>query len=307
MNKSLKILSALLGLQLVLAGAVYFKTRQGSYAEANESLLRIGADEFDQVVITEPGKPAVTVSKIDGRWILPGRWDFPVSAEKISLTFDKLRELRKSWPVGDTAAARTRYKVTEEVFEKKVVFLQGGKEKKTLYLGTSPEFRKVHFRPSDRDGVYLAEFGYHDLAMTPAEWEDKRFLSLDRSRLMQIETPDVQLVNGETGFQANGLKPGEESKTAEVESFISQITNLTYLELTGTSPTSAEGLDSPAYKVTVRTKDGQTIVFDFGKPKTGEDFFLKSSAHPYIFKIAKTTVDGLKSFTRSKLTTTKSS
>ncbi|MBK8576661.1 MAG: hypothetical protein IPN90_13620 [Elusimicrobia bacterium] len=53
--------------------------------------------------------------------------------------------------MGDTADARKRCKVTEETFEKKVVFLQGGKEKKTLYLGTSPEYRKVHFRPSDRD------------------------------------------------------------------------------------------------------------------------------------------------------------
>ncbi|MBK8576662.1 MAG: hypothetical protein IPN90_13625 [Elusimicrobia bacterium] len=91
MNKTLKILSVLLAVQLAVAGALYFKSRQGGAQKADEPLLRLGADVFDQVVITEPGKLPVTVSKKDGRWILPERWDFPVAPEKIALTFDKLR------------------------------------------------------------------------------------------------------------------------------------------------------------------------------------------------------------------------
>ena len=75
----------------------------------------------------------------------------------------------------------------------------------------------------------------------------------------------------------------------------------------GTTPSPDFGLDAPAYKVTLRTKDGQTMVYDFGKAKTGEDFYLKSSAHPFLFKIAKSTVDALKSVPRAKLITTKPS
>ena len=305
MNKTLKILTGLLAVQLVLAGAVFFKNHRGGTLAADEPLLRIGADDFDQVVVTEPGKPSVTLAKKDGRWVLPDLWDFPVAKDKIALTLDKLRELKITWPVGDTAEARKRCKVTEESFEKKVVFLKGGKEKKTLYLGTSPEYRKVHFRPSDRNGVYLAEFGYHDLAMVPADWEDKKFLSMDRAGVMRIETPDVQLVNKETGFQVDPLKPGEQGKPSEVESLVSQITNLTYVELLGTTALPDYGLETPAYKITVRTKDGQTTILSFGKPKTGDDYYLKSSATPYVFKLAKSTVDSLKSATRAKLIASK--
>ncbi len=307
MNKTLKILLGVLAVQLLLAGTMLLKNRRAGAAGNEESLLRLKADGFDRVVITEPGKTPGTLAMKDGKWILPDRWDFPVSQEKRALTLDKLLDLKKSWPVGDSADARKRCHVTEDSFEKKVVFEQGGKEKKTLYLGTSPEYRKVHLRPSDRDEIALVEFGYHDLATPPAEWEDKKFLSIDRATVMSIETPGVQLVNKENGFAVDHLKPGEESKTSEVDSLVSQITNITFLELMGTTMLPDFGLDTPAYKVTVRTKDGQTMVYSFGKPKTGDDFYLKSSAHNYIFKIAKSTVDALKAVTRSNLLTTKPS
>lgn len=304
MNKTIKILSGVLAIQLLLAGTVLLKNRRAGAAGNEESLLRLKADAFDRVVITEPGKTPVTLALKGGKWVLPDRWDFPVSQEKRVLAIDKLLDLKKTWPVGDSAAARKRCHVTDDTFEKKVVFEQGGKEKKTLYLGTSPEYRKVHLRPSDRDEITLVEFGYHDLALNPADWEDKKFLSIDRATLMSIETPGVQLVNKETGFSVDHLKSGEESKASEVESLVSQITNLTYLELMGTTPTPDFGLETPTLKVTFRTKDGQTMVYDFGKAKTGDDFYLKSSAHPYLFKIAKSTVDALRSTTRAKLLTT---
>jgi hypothetical protein len=217
MNKTVKILLGLLAAQLLLAGAVFMKNRRAGAAGNDESLLRLKSDAFDRVVITEPGKTPVTLAMKDGKWVLPDRWNFPVSPEKRVLAIDKLLDLKKTWPVGTSADAQKRCHVTDDTFEKKVTFEQGGKEKKTLYLGTSPEYRKVHLRPSDRDEINLVEFGYHDLAMNPAEWEDKKFLSIDRATLMSIETPGVQLVNKETGFQVDHLKPGEESKASEVE------------------------------------------------------------------------------------------
>lgn len=307
MNKTVKILSALLVVQLGMAGGIYFQSRHSGSSAGTESLLRLEPADFDQVTISEPEKPSMTLKKKEGQWVLPERWDFPVSKEKVSLTIDKLLDLKKSWPVGDSASARKRFKVAEDSFEKKVVFFQKGKEKKTLFLGTSPEYRKVHLRPSDRDDVVLAEFGYHDLSINPTDWEDKRFLSVDRNSLFQIETPSVQLVNKENGFQVNSLKPGEEGKPSEVESLVSQITNLTYLELMGTTASPDFGLDTPDFKVTLRTKDGQTDVWEFSKGKTGDDYFLKTSRHPTIFKIAKSTVDALKSATHSKLVKLKSS
>lgn len=305
MNKTIQTLSALLAFQLVLAGGIYFKSRHGGTSVGGESLVRLGPNDFDEVVISEPGKPSVTLLKKSGQWILPNRWDFPVAKEKISLTIDKLLDLKKTWPVGDSASARSRFKVSEDAHEKKVVFLLNGKEKRALYLGTSPEYRKVHFRPSDQDEVTLAEFGYHDLAMAPSDWEDKKFLSVDRNTLLQIDTPQVQLVNKENGFQVGSLKPGEEGNPTEVDSLVSQVTNMTYVELMGPAASPDFGLDKPDFKVTLRTKDGQTDAWEFAKGKKGEEYYLKTSRHPCIFKIAKSTMDALKTITRPKLTSVK--
>lgn len=302
MNKTVKVLTGVLAAQLALAGLIYFK--QSSSGDVTKPLLGLTSDDFDRVVISEPNKPAVQLSKKDGKWILPDRWNFPVSPIKWSAAMDSLLALKKTWPVGDTAAARKRCKVTEDLFEKKVVFEKGGKEKQVLYLGTSPEYRKVHFRPADLDGVYLAEFGYHDLAMNPADWEDKTFLSLDRNALFNIETPSVQVVNKENGFQVDHLKTGETSKTTEVDAFVSQVVNLSYIDAVGPEVLPEYGLDKPDFLMTVRTKDGQTYKYNFGKSKTGDDYYLQTSRTPILFKVSKTTVDALRATTRAKLITT---
>ncbi|MBP9698864.1 MAG: DUF4340 domain-containing protein, partial [Elusimicrobia bacterium] len=252
MNKTMKVLTGVLAAQLAVAGLIYFK--QSSSGDVTKPLLGLTSEDFDRVVISEPDKPAVQLSKKDGKWILPDRWNFPVSSTKWAAAMDGLLALKKTWPVGDTAAARKRCKVTEDLFEKKVVFEKGGKEKQVLYLGTSPEYRKVHFRPAELDGVYLAEFGYHDLAMNPADWEDKTFLSLDRNALFNIETPSVQVVNKENGFQVNPLKAGETSKTTEVDAFVSQVVTMPYLESVGPDLLPDYGLDNPDFTMTVRTK-----------------------------------------------------
>lgn len=299
MNKTLKVLTAVLAAQIVLAGLLYFK--RSSSTDVLKPLLGLTVDDFDRVVISEPNKPAVQLLKKDGKWVLPDRWNLPVSTAKWTAAIDGLLALKKTWPVGDTAAARKRCKVTEDLFEKKVVFEKGGKEIETLYLGTSPEYRKVHFRPGDLDGVYLAEFGYHDLAMNPADWEDKTFLSLDRNGLFLIETPTFQVVNKENGFQVDHLKGGETSNGPEVESFVSQVANLTYLEAAGPDVLPEYGLETPVFTMTVRTNDGQTYKYNFGKPKTGDDFYLQTTRTPIVFKISKSTMDALRSTTRAKL------
>lgn len=301
MNKTVKILTGVLAAQLAVAGLIY--VNRSASNETVKPLLGLTADDFDRVVISEPNKPAVQLEKKDGKWVLPDRWNLPVAAAKWSAAVDGLLALKKTWPVGDTAAARKRCKVTEDLFEKKVVFEKGGKEKKTLFLGTSPEYRKVHFRPDDLDGVYLAEFGYHDLAMNPADWEDKAFLNLDRNTLFNIETPAFQVVNKETGFQVDHLKSGETSKSTEVETFVSQVVNLTYTEAVGPEVLPEYGLDKPDFTMTVRTKDGQTYKYNFGKPKTGDDYYLQTSRTPILFKVSKTTVDALRA-PRAKLIAT---
>lgn len=171
MNTKTKLLGILLVGQILLAG-VFFLNRGGTGAfESNESLLGIQAGDYDKVAITEFKKPPLTLSFSEGKWVIPERVDLVVSPEKIAQNIDKLVGLKKSWPVADTSTAQNRLKVSETDYVKKVVFLRKDKEKAVLYLGTSPEFRKTHLRPSDSSKIVLEDFAAHDLSINPTDWE----------------------------------------------------------------------------------------------------------------------------------------
>ncbi|MBL8023266.1 MAG: DUF4340 domain-containing protein [Elusimicrobia bacterium] len=171
MNIKSKLLLGLLVGQIFLAG-VFFLNRRGSGAfESSESLLGIEKGDYDKVTITEPLKPPLTLTYTDGKWVIPERAGIVVSPEKMAQTIEKLVGLKKSWPVADTTSAQKRLKVSETEFEKKVVFFRKEKEKETVYVGSSPEFRKAHLRPADSKKIVLEEFSAHELSTNPTDWE----------------------------------------------------------------------------------------------------------------------------------------
>jgi hypothetical protein len=306
MNKAIKILIGLLAAQVALAGLLFF-TRGGMGAfDSDETLLELGADDFDQAILAEPGKEPLSLVKKDGKWTIPSRWNFPASSDKIAQTLDKLRDMKKSWPVGETASARKRFKVTEEAFEKKIAFMKGGKEKKVLFLGTSPSYRKVHARPADSDKVFAADFSAYEVSVRAEDWEDKKFLQVDRTVLSRIETPTVRVVKKDLGFQVEDLKEAEETNTSEMDSFLSLFSGLSYIELLGREIKPDYGLSAPALTLNLETASGEKITYNFGKPKTGEDFFLKASNADYVFKVSRSVFEALKAVSREKLTRKKS-
>lgn len=301
MNKHIKLLSAILAGQILLAaGGILFRDRVGSF-EATRPLVGIGSDAYDGVTVADFGRPPVAFAKRDGVWTLSDRWGFPVSPEKWAQTLEKIQTIKRSWPVGSTASARKRFKVTDQAYEKRVAFLQGGKEKAALFIGAAPEYRKAYVRPSDSDDVFSVELAVHEFAADPSEWENKSVLHIAKDSLARVEVGAVHLVKKDAGFQLEDLKENEEMIGVEVEALIRQVTTINYQEVMGKDVLPQQGLSSPILTIGFDSSAGSRTTYTLAKPAKGDGVFLKSSSGPFVFRIASSTLDSIRSAVRSKL------
>src|SRR5688572_25308445 len=140
MKRGTLILSGLLAAQIGLAAILALSSSDYAAYDAKDPLIAFDAGKIDQIAIGQSGGSSVTLAKQEGKWVIPAFAGFPADAQKVTAFLDKLRELKKGFPVATTGEAANRFKVSDAVHERRIVLSSGGKEAGKLYVGTSPSF-----------------------------------------------------------------------------------------------------------------------------------------------------------------------
>ena len=174
------ILSGVLAAQLVLAAVLNLTGEDYGTFQAEEKLLSFNRQTVDGLRI-EDGTDSVVLKKQEGTWLLPVSGDFPASQRNVNRLLDKLAALEKGWPVAKTRGAARRFAVDTEQFERKLTLLSDDDAQATLYVGSSPGFRKVYVRPGDGDDVFAVDFNTWEADAKADDWIDKDILTLDQS------------------------------------------------------------------------------------------------------------------------------
>ena len=171
-------------------------------------------------------------------------------------------------------------------FEKKISFFQGDK-KEILLLGSSPAFRKVHARVQGQGDVFAVDFNSYEAGTKPQDWENKNFLHLDRDQIDRVETPSFAVSRQEDKFTLEGLSEKEKTNEAEIDSFLSRVTGLSFQEVLGNEKNPSYKQDSPEFTFSVQFKSGGKTSFVFSNPEGEEDFLvLKTSSSDSIRALA---------------------
>ena len=173
--------------------------------------LHIG-DEFDnEAVLVRSGK----------QWLLPDRENLPADAAKIDALLKDLTNQSGGWPVARSSAARQRFQVADYYYQKRLKLFSGGEELATLYLGTSPGFRKVHARNASQKAIYSISLNAFEVRAIADAWLDQK--------LLQVRVPvriDSDLYNlfldGGRWKSATGGEPDK----AELEALLAALKNL---------------------------------------------------------------------------------
>ena len=299
-KKWIFILSGLLAMQLVLAVAVNLTREDLGAFQAEEKLLSFDEKELDGLRI-EDGTVSVVLKKHEDKWRLPESGDFPASQSDVERLLDKLTTLEKGWPVAKTRSAARRFKVDEEQFERKLVLLSGDDTQATLYVGSSPGFRKVYVRPGDGDEVFAVGFNTWDAEAKADDWIDKDVLTLDESDVERVEVPGVTLQREHGKLQVADLGEKEQTNVEESRALLGKLTELRIQSLLGTEAKPEYRQDEPALEVKMTRKGGEILSYRFSKPEDAAYYVLKRSDLDYYFKVAEYTVNPVKETTREKL------
>jgi len=305
MKKWIFILSGLLAVQLIFTAAVNLTDKDYEAFQAEEKVLSYDEKEVDGLRI-EDGTDSVLLKKQEGKWLLPESGDFPANLSSVEQLLGKLTTLKKGWPVTKTRSALLRFKVDEEQFERKLVLLSGDEAQATLYVGTSPGFRKVYVRAANENDVYAVMFNTWDAGAKADEWIDKDVLTLDESDVDRVEMPGVVLQWEDGKPQVADLGENELTNEKESRSLLGKLTKLRIQSLLGTEVKPEYQQDESALEVKITRKGGKILNYRFSKSEDASYYILKRSDLDHYFKVAEYTVNLIKETTRGKLVQAKS-
>lgn len=302
MNRLIKILASVLALQAGLAVLLHLTSGSMAAYTSDEKLLGVEAASWDKITIEEGEKPVLVMMEKNGTWVLPEHYGFPASKTKLDGFTKKLREIKRSWPIATTKGAARRFKVSDDEYEKKIAFYKGDKKLETLFIGSSPDFKKVHARVAGENDIYAIEFSAYEADVDSDDWVDKDFLHLKEDAIAQVKMPSFTLERTEGKWVVSGLRKSEETVPDEASSLISKLADISFRELLGTENKPRYRQSSPALVIEAAMTSGEIVDYVFSQEKAEEDaFILKVSSHEYYFKVGKYSVEDLKEFKRKKL------
>jgi hypothetical protein len=288
------LLAAQLGLALLLTlSAGEFGTTQ-----AGQPLLSFEPDDIQRVRIRAPGQDPVVLQKRDEGWLLPDYYGVPASSEKVQEFLVELKGLEKRLPLTTSAAAKQRFKVADDKFERVIELYGVGEEPVArLYLGDSPGFRRIYGRAGDDDTVFELAYGAHQASAKSDDWADRNLLRLPEDELTRVEMPGVTLERADDAWRVADLQEGEQNNEEEIRSALQRLSGLGFLSIQGTEPPAGQ----PVLELKVARKTVQPVNYRFYPGKDGGDPQLRSSAHPWTFTVAKYLLEDLQKLTRDKL------
>ena len=172
MNKRIGLLGGILSVQVLILAVVLISNGLGADEETAGLLLfeparvaRLGIATADE---------AVELSRGDTGWRLDG--GLPADDGKVGDVLEKIAKVSAAWPVATSAESAERFEVTEENFQRRLVIESEDGASSTLYLGSSPGYRRVHARAADADEVYSIDFSNYEAPADADHWLDKQLL-----------------------------------------------------------------------------------------------------------------------------------
>ena len=273
MNKLKNVLAALLVVQLAAVLGLYWQGRQQQQSLQTQDLLAFARDDLTRIAISD-GSHSVTLSKVDGHWLLPDEQQLPVDGAQLDALLSKLQAVHSGWPVATTPAAQARFEVADDKFQRRIELYAGEQKTGELLVGSSPGFRKVHVRRPGDNAIYSVTLNSYELPASGKDWLDKALLSA--SGLTTISGGDYALAKqGEQWTLARG--EGTTLDPAKAEQLAAAFKSLRVMGIAEAKPAA------DAIRVAVNGPDGQ---WDYAFAKAGETYLVQRSDRDRAFTIS---------------------
>ncbi|RLQ23425.1 DUF4340 domain-containing protein [Seongchinamella sediminis] len=278
MNRTGIVLGALLVAQLFLTMVLYRADDTGSAGPGKQALLATDAYVIDELRVEDGSGGVVQLQKSGDLWQLPQLSGLPADPEKVAEVLQKLTAGDPGWAVAHTLAARQRFQVADYHYRRKVTLASLGQTVGTVYLGTSPGFRKVHARNELGDGIYSLDLNLFDLPVEAGQWLEPRLLQVRAPVAINADGYSLQRRDGE--WQ---LGTGETPEQRELQALLDALRNLQVLGVASAQQQQAAQREEAALILDITALAGNTRLELF---RLGEDYYAASSEYPQLFRIS---------------------
>lgn len=244
---------------LALGAGIYHFGSKDKPDQIKNANLKIGSSLVNSDLIEtasgfkiKSGDDEVTVEKIDNRWLLKEKDNFPVTTSTISRVFDALREAKVAQSVITSSEYYDRFQLDGELEGDQrpdsITLKKGDKETATILLGKTRQStggrggntgRFVRLA-SDDSGVYVVQENFGFLSSDPDNWIDKSLTPLEEGVIkMEVTAPNDDSFNSWTvsrktvqdDLLIENLTDKEETKTSETSSLKNIFASATFTEL----------------------------------------------------------------------------
>ncbi len=271
MNTRIGLLGGLLAVQaLIVAGLLVAGSTGGG--EAAEGLLPFEPAQAVSLNIATDEEEVALYRGEDG-WELDG--GLPADDGKVGEVLDKLAKVSAAWPVATSAATAERFEVTEDSFQRRLTIGSEGGGTATLFLGSSPGYRRVHARAAGADEVYSIDFSNYEAPTDPGQWLERTLLRPEG---------EVAAVNRDGGWSLTGGEEGDwlvDGAPADQEAADKLIGRFEDLNVLGIAGNEGE----PGGSFSVRDDAGEYRL-DFFFAEDEDDYSVSSSRVEGRFEIA---------------------
>jgi hypothetical protein len=218
------VITALLLILLIqcgIAAVVFWPARDESRESAMPLLASVAREQIDELRIGDEFDNEAVLVRSGERWLLPDLDNLPADTGKVDAVLRSITTQDAGWPIAHSSGARQRFQVADYYYQRRLSLVSGGQALGTLFLGTSPGFRKVHVRSADQDAIYSIELNTFDVPAASDAWLDPKLLQVRSPLRIDADLYNLYLDNG-LWRSATGGKPDEK----EVETLVAALRSL---------------------------------------------------------------------------------
>ena len=293
-NRLVQLLIALLAIQLVLVGILYFP--KGKTAPAGVPLLGdTTSDSITTINVTDANGKTISLQKQGDDWVLPDADNYPADPQNIQKALDSLTAVTTDRLVTKTEASQKKLEVATDKFQRKVT-LTTANGTQTIFIGSSSGAKATHIRLDGTPETYLTDkLSSYDVPADASGWVKSDFYTVDKNAVTAItvdnKTGSLHFTKDADGtWTLDGLAADEELDTGKVNGLVNNATKINLNAPIGKTADPALGLDDPAATVTVTVKPEsgaeETVTLTFGARNDNNQYALKTSTSDYLVYIS---------------------
>lgn len=285
MRRTVIALAILLAGQVILAVVLQLGGPATRAPAPERPLAAFEREGIDAVRISAGGGDALRIERGDEGWRLPAADGFPAGTQYVDRLLRRMGGFDNPLPVARSEAARERFRVGADAYERRVELLAGGEPRATVFFGESAGTERVYARAAGRDMIHEVDFALWQASADPTKWYDKSVAMVEPAAVAQAEMPGFVVRRADSGDGWRLLADGGDVEPAKAGATQTLVRRLARPDIRGVAR-AAPPQGSPTLAYTLTTKDGSEIRFRYFAGGEGGKPRLYRSDQPWRYTVA---------------------